>query len=132
MPEDPQHVTLRDYLQRQIDDMDRRVAESLAAHDRRGQQQFSAAQEAVDKAERTMSARLELLNEFRAQQADESKKYMSRDLYDREHANLAARVTAVEMTAGTLQGRALAFAGMAAIIGSIVGAILVAVITHSL
>ena len=133
MAEDPPHfVPLRDFIHRQLDDMDRRLVESIEAHDRRAMQQFQASKDAVDKAERTMTARLELLNEFRAQQADESKKYLLRDLYEREHGTLSNRVVAVEAMAGALQGRALAFAGMAAIIGSIVGAILVAVITHSL
>ena len=50
--------------------------------DRRIEQALSAAREAVDKAEKAQERRLDLLNEFRGQAADESKKYALRETVD--------------------------------------------------
>ena len=55
------------YFERVISDQDRRVDQALIA-----------SRDAVDKAERAQERRLDLLNEFRGQAADESAKYAQR------------------------------------------------------
>lgn len=43
---------------------------------------FNEAKEAVDKAEKAQDKRLDLLNEFRAQAADEQSKFVTKDVHD--------------------------------------------------
>jgi len=50
--------------------------------DKRIEQALTAAKDAVGKAEKAQERRLDLLNEFRAQAADESKKYALKDTTD--------------------------------------------------
>jgi uncharacterized protein YllA (UPF0747 family) len=64
-------VPLRDYVERIIADQDRRIEQAL-----------TASRAAVDKAEKSQERRLDLLNEFRAQAADESAKYALRETVD--------------------------------------------------
>jgi DNA repair exonuclease SbcCD ATPase subunit len=53
---------------------------------------LQAAQKAVDKAEEAIQARLELLNEFRAQIADESRKYAQREVVESQIKGLRERM----------------------------------------
>ncbi len=56
------------YFERVIADQDRRIEQAL-----------HASRDAVDKAEKAQERRLDLLNEFRAQAADEGRKYALRE-----------------------------------------------------
>lgn len=57
-------VSLKEYCDRMLAEQDRRI-----------QQAQAAAKEAVQKAEKAIDKRLDLLNEFRAQNADKESKY---------------------------------------------------------
>ena len=57
--------------------------------DKRIEQALTAARNAVDKAEKSNERRLDLLNEFRAQAADESKKYALRETVDNLSSQIA-------------------------------------------
>lgn len=56
--------------------------ELLKEHDRRIEQALTAAKDAVQKAETANERRLNLLNEFRQQSADESQKYALKETMD--------------------------------------------------
>lgn len=60
-------VGIRDYLERRIDDLDKRVAE-----------RFLMNQDAVDKAEKTMNERLNSMNEFRDALRDQANRMATR------------------------------------------------------
>ncbi len=82
---------------------------------------LSAAKEAVTKAEAADEKRFALLNEFRGQQADESRKYAPRDMVETVFNGLRDRITRNEAELARLQGRAIALAGFGALFGGIVG-----------
>jgi vacuolar-type H+-ATPase subunit H len=65
------YVSLKEYFTALREEQDRRIEQALAA-----------ARQAVEKAEKAQERRLDLLNEFRAQAADESKKYALRETMD--------------------------------------------------
>jgi len=117
MPTDWTIITLKELFDRTIEDRDVRVNLAL-----------SAAKEAVAKAEASDEKRFALLNEFRGQQADESRKYATRESVDQSVANLANRITRNENGVATLQGRAMALAGFGALIGGLIGAMIVKMI----
>ena len=110
--------TLKELFDRTIADRDVRVNLAL-----------SAAKEAVVKAEGANDRRLDLLNEFRAQQADEARKYALSVLVDARFEGQSARVARVESGVSVLQGRALALAGFGALVGGVVGALIVKMVT---
>ncbi len=89
----------------------------LSAQDRRIEQALTASKLAVDKAETSQERRLDLLNEFRAQAADESVKYALRE--NVEQLNLAGlrRITNLETQVARLYGglAVVAFIGLAGI-----------------
>ncbi len=64
-------VSLKDHFDRMLKEQDRRI-----------EQAHRASKEAVAKAEQAIDKRLDLLNEFRAQSADESAKYVTHDHLD--------------------------------------------------
>jgi hypothetical protein len=64
----------------------------IAAVRREGNATSLAAQKAIDKAEEAIQRRLDLLNEFRAQIADESQKYAQREVVEAEVKNLLGRI----------------------------------------
>lgn len=104
-------TTLKELFDRTIADRDVRVNLAL-----------SAAKEAVAKAEAADEKRFALLNEFRGQQADESRKYATRELVEQLVSSLSHRIGAVEVAVSSLQGRALALAGFGALFGGVIGA----------
>lgn len=93
-------IALRDYFERVISDQDRRIEQALRA-----------SRDAVEKAEKAQERRLDLLNEFRAQAADESSKYALRELVDE-------RLAKIDRSINIAQGGVLvvAFVGLANLI----------------
>lgn len=84
---------------------------------------LSAAKEAVTKAEAADEKRFALLNEFRGQSADESRKFALRESVDQSLSAILDRMSRSEATVSNLQGRALALAGFGAVFGGLVGAV---------
>ena len=83
-------VALRDYLERLI-----------AESDRRYEQRFAASEQAVLKAEHTMTARLNGMNEFRDALKDQSGRMATRD----ELKRVDEAVQALERAKANLDGR---------------------------
>lgn len=82
-------VSLRDYLEIRIEEQDRRV-----------EQAQQSARAAVEKAEAAIGERLILLNEFRAQSADQASKYITRPELDA----LMQRITQLEQSRDRVYG----------------------------
>ena len=116
-------VSLKEHIDQRFEDFDRRLRDTREADDKRVQIALTAAKEAVDKAEQANERRLGLLNEFRAQQADEARKYAQQLIVDKEFENVAGRLGRMENLIATLQGRSLALAGFGAILGGIATAV---------
>ena len=106
--------TLKELFDRTTADRDIRVNLAL-----------SAAKEAVTKAEAADEKRFALLNEFRAQQADEARRYAPSELVNQKFGDMEGRLIRAETAISTLQGRALALAGFGALFGGAVGALIV-------
>ena len=66
-------------LERHIEGQVKQIRELIIAQEEVVNQAQKFSQQAITKAEEAVERRLELLNEFRAQQADESKKYALRE-----------------------------------------------------
>ena len=110
-------VSLKEHFDRRFEDLDRRLSEARLADEKRTQLALTANKEAVDKAEQANERRLGLLNEFRGQAAEESRKYVPRETYDLAIGQLQAKVAGFDTVVASLQGRALALAGFGALIG---------------
>jgi hypothetical protein len=78
------------------------MRQEIAAVRREGMATSVAAQKAIDKAEEAIQRRLDLLNEFRAQIADEATKYAQREVVDAQIKSLDARVTDLTDKVGKL------------------------------
>lgn len=109
-------VSLLTHVNQRFEDFDRRLIDARTADAARVQLALTAAKEAVDKAEQANEKRLVLLNEFRNQAAEESRKYVPRETYDLAISQYNARFTVIEQAGATLQGRAIAFAGFGALV----------------
>lgn len=72
-----------------------------------------------------LERRLALLNEFRAQQSDESRKYAQTAVVSVSIDALSGRISRTEQALSILQGRALALAGIGALFGGGIGALIV-------
>jgi hypothetical protein len=115
-------VSLREYFEARLAEFDRRIGGVIEDRDTRIQIALTAAKEAVGKAEQANERRLELLNEFRAQQADESRKYALASIVEQAFDGQDKRIIRLETLLASLQGRALALAGFGALVGGIVTA----------
>lgn len=107
---------MRDRREVEIRALDRRFSQMIADRDYR----VVLALEAIEK-------RLDLLNEFRRQSADESAKFATREVVDTALGSMSDRVADNATAISRLQGRALALAGVGAVIGAVV-AVLVGVL----
>jgi len=101
-------VTLRDHLERIIAEQDRRISQALAANRLAVDAALTAAKEAVDKAEKAQERRLDLLNEFRGQAADEARKYAQRNVIEPQLSKLESAVS--RLYGGVAVGSGLALA----------------------
>jgi hypothetical protein len=119
-----EHVSLRDYLEAMIGELDKRIVGQIQDRDVRIELALSAAKEAVTKSEDAYNKRFQLLNEFRGQSQDEQRKFALKALVDAERDTQDARVGRLETTVATLQGRAIAFAGFGALLGGVATALI--------
>jgi hypothetical protein len=71
---------------------------------------------AIDLASTDINRRLSEMNQFRAQLESERGTYMTRDMYDREHAALGNRVKELEIERGNQTGKAAAYASVIGIV----------------
>ena len=86
-------VSLREYIAQTINALDRQITTELKALRRETQTARENARAAVQKAEQAQERRLDLLNEFRAQAADESRKYAQRDVVEPRIEKLEAALS---------------------------------------
>lgn len=90
-------VSLKEYIESRILSLDKKVDQMDADHSK-----------ALIKAETALDKRLDLLNEFRAQSAEESKRYVTLNVYNEKHAALSDRVDAVERQMSRMYGGVIA------------------------
>lgn len=94
----------------------RRCDAALEAHSRMDDLRHGAGDDKVFKANKDLERRLVEMNMFREQINQERSEYLRRDMYDREHANLAERVKNLEIVRGEQSGRTAAYASMVAFV----------------
>ena len=92
----------------------RRCDAALEAQARVEDLRHDAANARIQKANEVLDYRLEEMNNFRAQINQERQEYVRREMYDREHDNLAERVKNLEIVRGEQVGRTAAYASVAA------------------
>ncbi len=99
----PEVVSLREHVEALFRERERAIELSLetqaklrVADNVRIQQAQDSAQQAIEKAEDAIERRLNLLNEFRAQSADEAQKYALRELTDAQFDDLKSRIDRIE------------------------------------
>ncbi len=112
MPDDDR-VTLRDHFQAQLEWIDRYFDVRLGA-----------SKLAVDKAEQQLNARLETMNEIRSQLKDQNATFVTRT----EHEEFGKRLALLERHESSIAGRSAVSGVLWAFGGSIVGAVIVAVL----
>ena len=76
-------VPLKEHLEQQIQALDVRVDQRISDLDVRIAQRFELIRIALDKADSTMSVRLDNMNEFRDALKDQANRGVTRDLYDK-------------------------------------------------
>jgi|ERR1700687_3681001 len=94
----------------------RRCDAALEAHSRMDDLRHAAGDDKVYKANKDLERRLEEMNNFREQINQERAEYLRRDMYDREHTNLAERVKNLEIVRGEQAGRTAAYASMVGVV----------------
>jgi len=94
------------------------------AHEQLDLQLHQSSDAALNKASIDIDRRLSEMNEFREQIAAERGEFMRRDMYDREHGNLVDRVADLEISRGESQGKAAAYASIAAFVGIAAGIVM--------
>jgi len=102
----------------------RRCDAALKAQVRAEDLRHEAADARIQKANEVLDYRLEEMNNFREQINQERQDYLRREMYDREHANLAERVKNLEIVRGEQSGRTAAYASMVGIVVVIVQVVL--------
>ncbi len=102
----------------------RRCGAALEAQVRAEDLRHEAADARIQKANEVLDYRLEEMNNFREQINQERQDYLRREMYDREHANLAERVKNLEIVRGEQSGRTAAYASMVGIVVVIVQVVL--------
>jgi hypothetical protein len=94
----------------------RRCDAALEAQVRAEDLRHEAADARIQKANEVLDYRLEEMNNFRDQINQERQDYLRREMYDREHANLAERVKNLEIVRGEQSGRTAAYASMVGVV----------------
>ena len=92
----------------------RRRDAALQAQARAEDLRHAAGDAKIQKADAVLEYRLEEMNNFREQINQERQEYVRREMYDREHANLAERVKNLEIVRGEQVGKTAAYASVAA------------------
>lgn len=98
-------ITLKEYFERRIDHLDRRVTELYCINEN-----------AVNKANATMSDRLDSMNEFRDALKDQASRMATR----LELEKLEEEVNFLQRAKANLDGRLIAFSGGLSVITSVV------------
>jgi hypothetical protein len=101
MGDDRTDVSLKEYLESKLKLSERMASERWEAHD----EVHKLLKEAVDAAVATLNARLETMNEFRAQIAQERGSYITRDIYELRHEELKTKVNTFEQYRANMDGR---------------------------
>jgi len=128
---DPSHetyVSLRDYFDHRLIELDRRITGVIDDRDARIQIALTAAKEETRKAETANDARLALLNEFRGQQADEAKKYVTTEIINQRFSSLEEKVSRNENMISNLIGKSALIGGLSALAGGLVVGIVLKII----
>jgi|ERR1039458_2380257 hypothetical protein len=94
----------------------RRCDAALEAQAHAEDLRHEAADARIQKANEVLDYRLAEMNNFREQINHERQDYLQREIYDREHANLAERVKNLEIVRGEQSGRTAAYASMVGIV----------------
>lgn len=97
-------VTLREYFEKRLDDLEKRVVE-----------RFASSESAVTKAERTMNERLNSMNEFRDALKDQANRMATRVELDK----IDEAVQELQRAKANLDGRLLVLSGSISVIVSI-------------
>lgn len=97
-------VELREYIEAQIHALDVRLSQRLDLEQR-----------AVQKAEQSMAARLEGLNELRGAMRDQTAQFVTRGAFDAKVELLITRITSVEHRLANYDGRLLILAAAVSI-----------------
>jgi preprotein translocase subunit SecF len=92
----------------------RRCDAALEAQVRSETLRHDAADARIQKANEVLDYRLKEMNNFREQINQERQEYLRREMFDREHANLAERVKNLEIVHGEQAGRTAAYASVVA------------------
>lgn len=111
-------VPLREYIERRIDDQDRRLTQALDEAEKRTQLALAEARRAVDKAEKALGQRLDLLNEFRQMTQDRESIFATKSALD-----------GLKEIVDKMTGRDQGVAAMATAVGSAAFAVIAIVIT---
>lgn len=117
MATEPESVSLREYLERRIDDNDRRY-----------EQRFAAQEDAIGKAESATEKRFESVNEFRQSLSDQTAGFLPRlEAASIEKSN-ADKVASLQSRLDKLEGKGsgvsafwLVLVGAAGMIGALFG-----------
>ena len=104
-----------------IDALDRWASAMFAERDKQVAAALEASREAGDKSAGELQRRLDLLNEFRAQAADESAHYARKEVVQADVARMEEQVAANARLIASMHGRAWALAGVGGVLGALVG-----------
>ncbi len=117
-------VSLKEYFDRRVDDLDKRVDRRILDLETRYGQHFDLNDTAINKAERAVNARLESMNEIREAMKDQSSKMATRVELDL----VSIQVQELRRDKANLDGRL----AMLSIGVSIIVSILTVVVSHFL
>lgn len=96
---DQESLTLREYVEHLHGETLRQIAELAIAQNEKLRNALDASNRAIEKAEDSTNKRLDLLNEFRAQVADQTANFVGREAYDAQSRAAENKITAMEATA---------------------------------
>ncbi len=83
-------ISLREHIYSRLEELDKRIILAFEGHT----SVHSAEHEALEKAAKDITTRLEAMNEFRAQLLEERQHYVTRVLFDAEYNNLQSKLEA--------------------------------------
>src|SRR5580765_7227550 len=108
-------VTLRDYFERRLLDLDAKYASRMNAFNKRFEERFYQNDVALNKAEKTMNERLNSMNEFRDALKDQSSRMATRVELDK----IDEAVRQLQNAKSNLEGRFIMISGSISIVVSV-------------
>lgn len=114
-----EEITLREYIEQRISEMNCRI-----------NHRFEEVDENVKKAETQLNHRLEAMNEFREAMREQSSKFLTRNEYDYAHKSVEKQIHDMELAKANFEGRAGVVAGLVSVAVSIVTGVLIFIVTH--